>query len=78
LRDLVQPEPALQNEICLVLLDDSAKPVTISRANFRELEASVRRHRNRGGAAALEIAAYLVNPAQLTQAARSAASLSDC
>jgi signal transduction histidine kinase len=35
LRGLVQPEPALQNEICLALLDDNAKPVVISRAAFQ-------------------------------------------
>ena len=73
LRNLVQPEPALQNEICLALLDDNAKPVVISRANF---SANWKRPfvATEVGEALphWEIAAYLVNPAQLTQAARTA------
>ncbi len=35
LRGLVQPDRELQNEICLALLDDNAKPVVVSRANFQ-------------------------------------------
>jgi signal transduction histidine kinase len=73
LRDLVQPEPAMQNEICLVLLDDNAKPVTISRANFSANWKRPFVATEIGEALPhWEIAAYLVNPAQLTQAARSA------
>jgi signal transduction histidine kinase len=73
LRGLIQPDPALQNEICLALLDDNAKPVAISRANF---QASWKRPfvaTEIGDALPhWEVAAYLVNPAQLTQAARTA------
>jgi signal transduction histidine kinase len=73
LRGLIQPDPALQNEICLALLDDNAKPVAISRANF---QASWKRPfvaTEIGDALPhWEVAAYLVNPAQLTQAAHTA------
>ena len=70
LRSLVQPEPALRDEICLVLLDDNAKPVALSRAGFlanwkRPFVAT-----EIGDALPhWEIAAYLVNPTALTQAA---------
>ena len=40
LRDLVQTEPALRDEICLVLLDDNAKPVVSSRPNFTAIASS--------------------------------------
>ncbi|HEX3890098.1 MAG TPA: hypothetical protein VHX90_04530 [Verrucomicrobiae bacterium] len=53
LRDLVQPEPALQNEICLALLDDSQTRRDFARKFSGELETSVRRHGNRRGVAAL-------------------------
>ena len=70
LRGLIQPDPALQNEICLALLDDNAKPVAISRANF---QASWKRPfvaTEIGDALPhWEVAAYLINPAALTQAA---------
>ena len=70
LRGLVQPDPALQSEICLALLDDNAKPVAISRANF---QASWKRPfvaTEIGDALPhWEAAAYLLNPARLTQAA---------
>jgi signal transduction histidine kinase len=73
LRDLVQAEPALRDEICLVLLDDNAKPVTISRAGFSANWKRPFVATEIGEALPhWEIAAYLVNPAQLTQAARSA------
>jgi signal transduction histidine kinase len=73
LRDLVQPEPALQNEICLALLDDNAKPVVISRANFSANWKRPFVATEIGEALPhWEIAAYLVNPAQLTQSARTA------
>ena len=73
LRGLIQPDPALQNEICLALLDDNAKPVAVSRANF---QASWKRPfvaTEIGDALPhWEVAAYLVNPAALTQAAQTA------
>src|SRR5665213_843034 len=73
LRDLVQPDPALQNEICLALLDDNAKPVALSRANFSANWKRPFVATEIGDALPhWEVAAYLVNPVQLTQAARTA------
>ena len=73
LRALVQPDPALQNEICLALLDDNAKPVAISRANFQANWKRPFVATEIGDALPhWEVAAYLVNPVQLTQAARTA------
>jgi len=70
LRGLIQPDPALQTEICLALLDDNAKPVVVSRANF---QASWKRPfvaTEIGDALPhWEVAAYLINPAAFTQAA---------
>jgi signal transduction histidine kinase len=69
LRDLVQPEPALQNEICLALLDDNAKPVVISRAGFQANWKRPFVATEIGEALPhWEVAAYLVNPAALTRA----------
>jgi len=73
LRGLIQPDPALQNEICLALLDDSAKPVAISRANFQANWKRPFVATEIGDALPhWEVAAYLVNPVQLTQAAHTA------
>jgi signal transduction histidine kinase len=73
LRGLVQPDPALQNEICLALLDDNAKPVALSRANFSANWKRPFVATEIGDALPhWEVAAYLVNPAALTQAARTA------
>jgi len=73
LRSLVQPDPALQNEICLALLDDSAKPVAISRANFQANWKRPFVATEIGDALPhWEVAAYLINPVQLTQAAHTA------
>jgi signal transduction histidine kinase len=73
LRGLVQPDPALQNEICLALLDDNAKPVAISRGNFQADWKRPFVATEIGDALPhWEVAACLVNPAQLTQAARTA------
>jgi signal transduction histidine kinase len=70
LRGLVQTEPALQNEICLALLDDNAKPVAVSRANFQANWKRPFVATEIGEALPhWEVAAYLVNPAHLTQAA---------
>jgi signal transduction histidine kinase len=73
LRDVVQPDPELRDEICVALLDDNAKPKTISRPGFKatwkrpfvatELGESLPHW---------EVAAYLVNPEHLTQVARTA------
>ncbi len=73
LRGLIQPDPALQNEICLALLDDNAKPVAISRANFQANWKRPFVATEIGDALPhWEVAAYLVNPMQLTQAAHTA------
>lgn len=73
LRGVVQPDPELRDKICVALLDDNAKPKTISRANFKaawkrpfvatEIGESLPHW---------EVAAYLVNPEHLTQVARTA------
>ncbi len=73
LRELVQAEPALRGEICLALLDDNAKPVILSRPDFKANWKRPFVATEIGEALPhWEIAAYLVNPAQLTQAARTA------
>ena len=73
LRGLIQPDRSLQNEICLALLDDNAKPVVISRANFQTSWKRPFVATEIGEALPhWEIAAYLVNPAQLMQAAHTA------
>jgi signal transduction histidine kinase len=70
-RGLVQADAELRDEICLAVLDDNARPVTLSRADFK---AGNWRHpfvATEIGEALphWEVAAYLVNPAQLTRAA---------
>jgi signal transduction histidine kinase len=73
LRGLVQADPELRDEICIAILDDNAKPMTLSRAGFsagwkRPFVAT-----EIGEALPhWEVAAYLVNPAQLTRAAHTA------
>ena len=73
LRGLVQPDRSWANEICLAVLDDNAKPVVLSRAAF---QANWKRPfvATEVGEALphWEAAAYLVNPAQLLQVARTA------
>ncbi len=73
LRQLVQVEPALRNEICLVLLDDNAKPVILSRPDFQANWKRPFVATEIGDALPhWEVAAYLVNPEQLTRAAQTA------
>jgi signal transduction histidine kinase len=73
LRDLVQADPELRDEICVALLDDNAKPVTISRSGFQSNWKHPFVSTEVGEALPhWEIAAYLVNPASLTQAAHTA------
>ena len=72
LRPVVQQvEPALRGEICVALLDDTAKPVALSYPGFRATWkhpfvateiGEILPH--------WEIAVYLLNPAWLTQSAR--------
>ena len=71
LRGLVQTDAALTNDICVALLDDNAKPVTLSRRGFQaawkrpfvatEIGESLPHW---------EIGAYLTNPERITQLAR--------
>jgi signal transduction histidine kinase len=73
LRGLVQPDPMLQNEICLAVLDDNAKPVVVSQAKFQANWKRPFVATEIGEALPhWEVAAYLVNPARLTEAAHTA------
>ena len=73
LRGLVQAEPAMRDEICLVLLDDNARPAVVSRPGFSANWKRPFVATEIGDALPhWEIAAYLVNPAQFTQAAQTA------
>jgi signal transduction histidine kinase len=73
LRGLIQPDPALQNEICLAILDDNAKPVAVSRKDFSANWKRPFVATEIGDALPhWEVAAYLVNPDALTQAAHTA------
>lgn len=70
LRELVQADPDLRDEICIALLDDNAKPVVISREKFQANWKRPFVATEIGDALPhWEIAAYLINPAKLTQAA---------
>lgn len=73
LRGMLQPDRSSGDELCLAILDDNARPVVVSRGNF---QANWRRPfvaTEVGDALPhWEAAAYLVNPAQLTQAAHTA------
>jgi signal transduction histidine kinase len=73
LRALVQPDRSWGNEICLTVLDDNAKPVVLSRAAFQANWKRPFVATELGEALPhWEAAAYLVNPAQLLQVARTA------
>ena len=72
LRPIVQQvEPALRDEICLALLDDTTKPVALSHPGFR---AAWKRPFVATEIGEIlphwEVAVYLLNPARLTQSAR--------
>jgi signal transduction histidine kinase len=70
LREIVQADPELRDEIAVALLDDNAKPMTISRASFQSNWKHPFVATEVGEALPhWEVAAYLINPAQLTQAA---------
>ena len=71
LRPLVQEtEPAVRGEICLALLDDTARPVALSHPGFR---ANWKRPFVATEIGEIlphwEVAVYLLNPARLTQSA---------
>ena len=73
LRGFVQPDRSWGDDICLAVLDDNAKPVVVSRANFQANWKRPFVATEVGDALPhWEAAAYLVNPAQLTQAAQTA------
>ncbi len=73
LRELVQADPELRDEICVALLDDNAKPVLISPNKFQANWKHPFVATEIGDALPhWEIAAYLINPAALTQAAHTA------
>jgi signal transduction histidine kinase len=73
LRGLIQPDSAQQNEICVALLDDNAKPVVVSREKFQANWKHPFVATEIGDALPhWEVATYLVNPARLSQAARTA------
>lgn len=71
LRGFIQGQRDMRDEICLALLDDNARPVVLSQANFQANWKRPFVATEVGDALPhWEVAAYLVNPAQLTQAAR--------
>ena len=68
--NLIQPDPALRNEICIALLDDNAKPVALSRKGFSANWKRPFVATEIGDALPhWEVAAYLVDPTALTQTA---------
>jgi signal transduction histidine kinase len=72
-RGLVSADPEMRDEICLAVLDDNARPVTLSRAGFQAAWKRPFVATEIGEALPhWEVAAYIVNPAQLTQAANTA------
>jgi signal transduction histidine kinase len=72
LRPLVEHlDPQLQTEICLALLDDTAKPVILSHTNYQGIWKRPFVATEIGEALPhWEVAAYLLDPGKLTQAAR--------
>ena len=73
LRPLMKTDARLAGEICLALLDDNAKPAVVSRDGFQANWKRPFAATEIGEALPhWEIAAYLVNPAQFTTAARTA------
>jgi len=70
LRELVQTDPDLGNEICLVLLDDNAHPVLLSQPGFQANWKRPFVATEIGDALPhWEIAAYLVDPTAFTRTA---------
>jgi signal transduction histidine kinase len=73
LRPLIRPERALEDDLCLALLDDNARPVVVSRSGFQANWKRPFVAAEIGEALPhWEVAAYLVDPARLTQAAHTA------
>lgn len=66
-----QIEPALRGEICVALLDDTARPVAVSQPGFRANWKRPFVATEIGEALPhWEVAVYLLNPAKLSQSAR--------
>jgi signal transduction histidine kinase len=73
LRGLVSAGPELSDEICLAVLDDNAKPVTLTHTGFQAAWKRPFVATEIGDALPhWEVAAYLVNPAQFARAANTA------
>ena len=73
LRNLVKADHSWGNEICLAVLDDNARPVVVSRDRFQANWKRPFVATEVGDALPhWEVAAYLANPAQLSQAAQTA------
>ena len=73
LRGFVSAGPELSDEICLAVLDDNAKPVTLSRTGFQAAWKRPFVATEIGDALPhWEVAAYLVNSAQFARAANTA------
>jgi len=70
LRGLMQPDPALQNDICVAILDDNARPVAFSRSRFQANWKRPFVATEIGDALPhWEVAAYLTDPTALMRAA---------
>jgi signal transduction histidine kinase len=73
LRELVKEDPSWGGSICVAMLDDNARPMALSKLNF---QANWKRPfvATEVGEALphWEVAAYLINPEKLTEAARAA------
>ncbi len=73
LRSLVQSDRSWGDEICLAVLDDNARPVVLSREKFQANWKRPFVATEVGDALPhWEVAAYLVNPAELTHTAQTA------
>jgi signal transduction histidine kinase len=71
LRGLINVDPALQEDICVALLDDSARPMAISQPGFSAVWKRPFVATEVGEALPhWEVAAYLLDPAKLTQSAQ--------
>jgi len=73
LRGIVQSGHSLGDDVCLAVLDDNARPVLLSRDKFQANWKRPFVATEIGDALPhWEVGAYLINPAQLTQAAQTA------
>jgi len=70
-RPLVQADPALREQICVVLLDENTRPMALTRTDFRADWKRPFVSSEIGEALPhWEVAVYLLNPAKLSQAAQ--------